>query len=1457
VQKGEEGSLLAKKRLLVISLILIFVITTFETPLSLSTELYYKDNSSRAESAPYHQSSAGTPLVLLCDPLGLDSGAYSGEDLSYSSSIPNFTEAANDFVYANAVVQDSQPSLDFIFQSNYHMQIFFNSSFPADCINPACSMLSELILPQLSQKFWMPNINSTIYVYDLTSTMYGGLASATPVSLDASGQATQINGSVWINNNILNMTANYGKMPSYTWTHEFTHIFQFCAHTLTSSWVTEAQASFMPYIVAGPNGLNYTCYDVPHVEYAIAPSTCFSSFSPMDGVAFYLETRVNWLAIYSGAEGWARLYLWDNQIFQKLYSKLSSLPYNYWGNAKSQGQGSEMYYRDLIIQKISTNVIDSVDISQWFDSHGFCDLGTIPMNIPYFRWTLAYQNSRNNGTVIIHSAYVKNSTNGVNCQDVSYDIKLFDALSGSSLFNRTGVVDSNTTIGFAFAPSLIGNPQAITARLSANVSGQTIVQTKVFLDTSGKEAIYGSNNTYSISLLYNKTAMVRFALKNNTNVLPINQATLNVTSQNYTNTFSVNAAIAQINETSFSEDSPINATLVFPSVNKKLVNQIFLRCTDDIFFQNQTMVASPPITIDDYDNSLYTKPFTIHLTATSSNNISNTFYSINGGNTLNVKDSKQPTFNSSNIFSGSDNTLEYWSRDVYYNEEYPHTLIHIKIDTGDLVLGGFTVLTLSNLNYTRTGNIIVRDNARLILNNCNLFLNQSSLNQFNIQSSNYGSIVCSDSSISSNFSFSQSFYGSNANFSRTKWNVYASISCSSINVTDSGGLGYAYVSNIGYFSNCSGSSYLVGAQTANIKVINCTFPGVLIYAQKAFFNTSNLRTGYINYFNSFINLTVTSGQIANLTIVNSNIPTGIGFQLSLASNASFANSDFWQVLIYDNSSITIQGSNLTNLQIAQQGKASVYNSTLNKLICSSSPNGTALLSNVTVSFFYITQSNLYLTGNFSLNNCHISQWQNGNVTVNYTITASQNGTLLDYIPLTVTNGSNTIWNGFTDSNGQANINVTYTNSNYTSTLALIASNGKWFGSTNIAFLGNSSIVLNLLYHPTLSVEGVTAWYWTNNTQVNAVVAGDVDGDSKVEVVTAGTYFDGSRTCAQLIEWNAATLTVKRVTFWYWNSNTSVKSVAIGDVDGDGQIEIITGGYYWDGSRNCAQLIEWKGADLSVDRLTFWYWTGNTVVNSVGVGDVDGDGQVEVVTAGSFVDAGGMKAQLIEWTGAALVPERLTFWQWFGNTAVNSVALGDVDNDGQVEVVTGGYFTDAGVAKAQLIEWAGSSLVPERLTFWLWGTRSVVNSVAVGDADGDGQTEIVTGGYYTDSNGLNAQLLELHGSNLAYELQTHWIWSGDTVVNSVAIADLDSDGLQEIVTGGYFTQGGVLNAQLIEWVGSALSVDRLTSWYLNRDTTINSVAVGDVNGDFQTEVVTGGYCFDGTRNWSQLTVWGLT
>jgi hypothetical protein len=162
-----------------------------------------------------------------------------------------------------------------------------------------------------------------------------------------------------------------------------------------------------------------------------------------------------------------------------------------------------------------------------------------------------------------------------------------------------------------------------------------------------------------------------------------------------------------------------------------------------------------------------------------------------------------------------------------------------------------------------------------------------------------------------------------------------------------------------------------------------------------------------------------------------------------------------------------------------------------------------------------------------------------------------------------------------------------------------------------------------------------------------------------------------------------------LTLYGHNENIIVQNntiVAASDVDGDGQAEIVTGGYFDSGSVDVAQLCVWDGASLAFENVQTWWWTGNTVIESVGVGDVDGDGGVVVVSGGWFWDGSHFNSQLCIWSGDSLGVEAIRTWCWGSGSWITSVAVGNVDGDAYTEIVTGGYFHDGIRNCAQTTIW---------------------------------------------------------------------------------------------------------------------------------------------------------------------------
>ena len=142
-----------------------------------------------------------------------------------------------------------------------------------------------------------------------------------------------------------------------------------------------------------------------------------------------------------------------------------------------------------------------------------------------------------------------------------------------------------------------------------------------------------------------------------------------------------------------------------------------------------------------------------------------------------------------------------------------------------------------------------------------------------------------------------------------------------------------------------------------------------------------------------------------------------------------------------------------------------------------------------------------------------------------------------------------------------------------------------------------------------------------------------------------------------------------------------------------------------------------------------------------LGDIDGDGLVEIVT----MDSGGLIA--FENDGTL---------KWKGATPTNSnymaVALADLDNDGDVEIVVGNFVADHN----------GKVLWSVDDYFWAQNDPIYLSATAVADLDGDGDQEVVMGrsAYHHDG--------------------TLYYMRPEILPGYPQIADLDEDGLPEVL-----------------------------------------------------------------------------
>ena len=105
--------------------------------------------------------------------------------------------------------------------------------------------------------------------------------------------------------------------------------------------------------------------------------------------------------------------------------------------------------------------------------------------------------------------------------------------------------------------------------------------------------------------------------------------------------------------------------------------------------------------------------------------------------------------------------------------------------------------------------------------------------------------------------------------------------------------------------------------------------------------------------------------------------------------------------------------------------------------------------------------------------------------------------------------------------------------------------------------------------------------WQHNYKLRSF--GDVNGDGQTEIVTGGSYFDGSRQVAQLCVGMVCSLALENVKTWYWTSNTAINSVAIwAMLMVMAKLKLLRADTTMMVLRNIAQLVDWNGANLAFE-----------------------------------------------------------------------------------------------------------------------------------------------------------------------------------------------------------------------------------------------------------------------------------
>jgi len=328
--------------------------------------------------------------------------------------------------------------------------------------------------------------------------------------------------------------------------------------------------------------------------------------------------------------------------------------------------------------------------------------------------------------------------------------------------------------------------------------------------------------------------------------------------------------------------------------------------------------------------------------------------------------------------------------------------------------------------------------------------------------------------------------------------------------------------------------------------------------------------------------------------------------------------------------------------------------------------------------------------------------------------------------------------------------------------------------------------------------------------VSSPVIADLDEDGKQEIIVGSGIYDDPGYKIYVFHSDGSYMDgwPISVTSPVWGSPS------VGDLDNDGDLEIVIGD-------ELTYIYAWHHDGTNVDG---WPKPVGYFSASPTLYDIDGDGNLEIIIGSTegVTDCATVSIWHHDGTSFEGWPQMITDYP-FSLVEFSSPAVGDIDDDGDVEIVVGitailnethrGGYIYAWHHDGQLVNgWpvpAGSGM-------------SIINGVrvgpALGDLDDDGDLEIVV----SSDNGY-VRVLHHDGSNVA-----GWPIKINYRIDAQSLADVDQDGKLEVIS------GSIDNELVYVWDGDGTLLD---GWPQKAYGSVaRSPSIGDISGDEHLEVI---------------------
>jgi hypothetical protein len=348
---------------------------------------------------------------------------------------------------------------------------------------------------------------------------------------------------------------------------------------------------------------------------------------------------------------------------------------------------------------------------------------------------------------------------------------------------------------------------------------------------------------------------------------------------------------------------------------------------------------------------------------------------------------------------------------------------------------------------------------------------------------------------------------------------------------------------------------------------------------------------------------------------------------------------------------------------------------------------------------------------------------------------------------------------------------------------------------------------------------------SEDARSRAVALGDLDGDGDLDIAFGNNgpnsiYFNDG------VGGFVRGSSIPGINDHFGSGNT--RSAAIADFNGDGHLDVAFAEF---GETQASRVLfnNGAGAPQIFDAGDFADLGPASIKgDSLAIGDIDDDGDIDVV-----IGALGSYVQVLENDGfgnfadPVSVADPLPVFGFHPRT----VALGDLDRNGRLDIVAALEF---GTNRIYLQNLDGSFAAPQDAGTGEVNKLDSPDTVSLGDINGDGWLDLVVG---NDGSGLNGEPNRIYLNSTvpgALFPAVSAQFGGMNNTNSARLADVDRDGDLDIVTGEMLdlTQPAANLLFVNDGTGTFAAGTSITA---SVDVT-KSVALGDLNGNGQLDVV---------------------